>query len=396
MSNGRYSIRVLIASILAGVLYYFIGEIIYKTLKVLEIPRVILTGAYFTGFFLVLGLVLFFVVKSMHWIKDRQLNVKQWLLFLVLMIVCSMLFEFIYDLVINRKKAQEIDSYIFLLDYSGSMDINDPNGMRYDAVDKLLENKPDDFPYAIYVFENDTIRLRDMLPKSEQVDFEYPANAGGTNIYYAFKTIMRDIKSGELTIGKNCRIIFLTDGVASDIWYLNKASFIRSLDEYVEKDISISTVGLLNSDEQLMTAIAEKTDGVFISVDNIDQLEDAIRTAGTVTNKYLRDLLGYRNGDYLNWLLAIMRIVFVALLGMIIGLQKATICDRFLNTNSVVWASLVLSAIAGVFIEVGMNTFGMNENIVRAITCVLIAFTLLKDDPANLSDVGARVKDYAD
>lgn len=389
MNRGTYSGKILIGSILAGIIYALIGEIFYKALEPV-VPGVLLVAIYFVGLFLFLGFAIWGLSRFVYSRFYRPIDFKQWIRIFCLMMVGSVLFEFLYELHFPGKN-QLSDSYIFVLDNSGSMLQSDPEGIRFDAVENLLSTKDDDFKYAVYTFSDDVILARNMDSKSAGLEYDRGENYGGTAILKTLQTILTDIEEGRLVLdGGQTHMILLSDGYATDIDFFTKNRCISALKKYAKQDITISTVGLLNADEDLMSLIATKTGGAFINVEDVEHLDEAMLKAGeTGDNKW--NLLGYRNDLKADIVYALMRMVFITLLGALIGLQKAVVCEKFLDTSEVIRSSMIGSALAGVCIEIGMNMFGVHPTIVRILVCALISFTLLKCDFEGMRGRDAEV-----
>lgn len=210
----------------------------------------------------------------------------------------------------------------------------------------------------------------------------------------SLETLLDDIKKGDVDISDlNVRVIFMSDGYSTDEQNAGRDIYkeiVPVLDGFAAEEISVSTVGLLNADDQLMNQIAEKTGGVYVSVDNVDNLEDAMLKAGDLGDE--RHLLGYRNSEDLNLLYAILRILFITGLGVVIGLEKAAICEKFLDTTAVLKSSVVGSALAGICMEIGMNALKLPPTLIRVLVCVLISFTLLREDLLGQNGSGAEVR----
>lgn len=374
----KYSLKMLIGSILAGLVYALIAEPFVR-IGERVLPGMVIVPVYFLGLFLVLGLAVFLISKITYSSTQSRINMKQWVITLVLIIGLSLLFEFIYEVVRPKAKTKDFDSYIFILDDSGSMIQNDPNYLRYQAIDKLLEDKSPDFKYAVYSFSTECTMLRSMQPISAGEFNPTLYSDGLTEIKATLTQVMDDIESGAMTLGKNTRIIFLSDGYATDVDFWTKGTLVPLLDKYAEKEVSISTVGLMYADKSLMSMIADKTGGEYINVDNIDDLIQGMTQAGKM-NLAKRHLLGWRPRADFAVLLGILRVLFVGILGVVIAVEKTVLCEKFLNTNSVLYSSAISSILAGICIEIGMNAIGVQPTIMRTMTCILIAFTLLRED----------------
>ena len=300
----------LFGSIFAGLIYGIFGEVLYR-IGERFFPSILLTAIYFTGLFLFLGLAVYLIGKLIYSQSRGSVNITQWVITFILIIALSCLFEFIYDVIQPGSKRKGFDSYLFVIDESGSMADNDPNGERWQAFASLMETKPDDFSYGIYVFSDDPQQVRAMAPNSEPLDLsgEYMIG-GGTAIKATLSRIMTDIEAGELGNVKNCRIVLLSDGYATDLDAFNKYQITGELDEFSKLGYSISTIGLGEPDDELMNLIASKTGGIYVKIDNASQLEESMVEA-TALNKISRNLLGYRDNNFMNWLLGILRILFV-------------------------------------------------------------------------------------
>lgn len=378
MLKGRYSTGMFLGTVLTGVLYSLAGEVFYQK-AVERLPGAVLIAVYFSGLFVTLGVTVYLLGKASHAQASRGINKRQWLITFFLLLLLSVLFELIYEAIKEKSVEKEISGYLFVLDDSGSMETNDPDRIRYKAVDALVENKADHFQYGIYSFSDSGVMLRDFSPKSLEADYQLPEAEGGTAIRGILAEIGKEMESGRLHMDEGCRIILLSDGYATDISFFQKHDVMNTLKNFAQRRIRISTVGMKNADESLMRLIAEKTGGIYVQADDINSLEEAMSQAAE-KNNLNRNLLGYRPGVFMDFWLGLMRAVFIAVLGMVIAVEKGILCERFLDTWSVLISSAAGSVLAGLCIETGMNLLGIHPVMVRIITCILIAFTLLRKD----------------
>jgi len=394
-NKGKYSMGMLLGSIFAGLIYGIFGEVLYR-IGERFLPSILLTAVYFTGLFLFLGLAVYLIGKLIYSQSRWSINLTQWIITFILIMALSCLFEFIYDVIQPSNKLKNFDSYLFVIDESGSMDTNDPQMQRYAAFSSLIEEKPDDFSYGIYSFNDEVQVLREMAPKSVPLDGSVAVNTGGgTAIKGTLSRILSDIQNGMLGDVKNCRVVLLSDGYATDVDVVNKYMITSELDEFSKLGYSISTIGLGEADDELMGLIADKTGGVYIKIDDASQLEAGMSEA-TVVNKISRNLLGYRDNAFMNWLLGILRILFVVGLGVVIAFEKTILCERFVNTMSVLISSIVGSTLAGLCLEIGMNGIGIPPQLMRIITCILIAFVFLRHDLFLTGNRGSNAKGMDD
>lgn len=379
MSRRRFSIKMLAVSILAGFLYGCIGEVFYRNME-RDMSHILLVMLYFTGMFLLLGAAVFLIGRFGYSQVDGTVNRRQWVTALVLIMALSAGFEFLYGAVSFGGRRQAISSYLFVIDNSGSMNETDPQGLRYEAIGKLLENKDPDFCYAVYHFSDAAKMVRGMAPVSEQSPGTKVINSGGTAVLRALDTILEDLDSGKLVLDNRCRMILLSDGYATDIEEAGRYDCIRRLEQFADRGISISTVGMAGDvDTQLLMLAADKTGGTYVSVTDVSQLEQGMRRAAQ-TEKENRNLLGYRSVKENDLPYAVLRIVLIAGLGILIAVEKTVLCERFLNTNSVLVSSVTGSILAGVCLEAGMNLLGFHPCAARIACCVLLGITVLHED----------------
>lgn len=378
MSRSRFFIKMLAGSILAGFLYGLIGEFFYQNMG-RSMSHIFVTMIYFTGMYVFLGIAVYLIGRLGHYQAFGAVNRKQWVAAFAMMVLLSALFAFLYGW-IGTGHRLDVSSYLFVIDNSGSMNQTDPSGMRYEAIDRLLEDKEPEFCYGIYHFADDAEMVRNMAPVREGRT-EYEAeNGGGTAVIRALDTILSDLDTGRLVLDDRCRMILLSDGYATDVDDTSCYDCIRRLEQFAKRGISISTVGMTKDvDTQLLMLAADKTGGTYVSVQDVEQLEQGMRQAAQ-TDGENRDLLGYRSENDTGILLAVLRVCFIVALGLLTAVEKTVLCERFLNTNSVLIGSAVGSALGGLCLEIGMNTLGLHPSAMRIALCVLTGFTLLHED----------------
>ncbi len=340
------------------------------------------------GLFLFAGFAVWLLSKLVYNRTFKKVSIKQWLGTLAAMLVLTIGFEWIYEMQFQGQ-VKQYDTYLFVIDNSGSMDGSDPEGLRFKAIENVLKEKADSFSYAVYLFSDSTELVRKLGDQTESADYNRGENQGMTAIKRALQKVLEDLENGTLDLGKRKgHVILLSDGAATDIDSYGELAAV--LDGFVQKGVSISTVGLLDADEQLMSFIAEQAGGVFVSVEDIADLEAAMVQAGK--NEIVqRNLIDYREGEQKKVLYAGMRIGFLIILGGLIGLQKVVICERFLDTLSVIRSAAAGSVLAGLCMEIGMNQMGVEPFFVRGVFCGVICFTLLREDLSLKNSLGAEV-----
>ncbi len=345
-----------------------------------RVSNAAVTMVYFTGMYLFLGLAVYLIGRMGRYQAYGRVNRKQWTAAFALMALFSALFAFLYSRIGTGAERQEFSSYLFVIDHSGSMNQTDPHGMRYEAMEKLLEHKKASFCYGIYYFADTVEMARNMAPVGEKSSVRQVENGGGTAVNKALETILQDLKDGRLVLTDRCRMILLSDGYATDVDEVSRYDCIRRLEQFADRGISISTVGMTGDvDKELLMLVADKTGGTYVSVQEVEQLEAGMRQAAQA-DVINRDLLGYRSESDAGLLPAVLRVVFIICLGVLVAVEKTVLCERFLNTNSVLASSVAGSALGGICLEAGMNTFGLHPSLMRVALCVLIGFTLLRED----------------
>ena len=265
--KSRINKPVFLISAVAGGILWFFCNYLYSTYR-LKIAGFLMIPALCTFLFTVLFLIIWIssVVtgsfdKKNHLYTSIWGMLKYFSLSIVIIFFLSMLLEYLYELNPNQK-ITEPTSYIFVIDESASMSSNDPNGLRYNAISEIMNSPENTLPYMVYAFSSESRILRDMgyLTSNEE---EIPINCdGATSIRETTLRILQDYKDKKWSGGKNPKIIFLTDGFATDLdngflWFKgNVPEFNTALEEYSKLGISISTVGLGSVDKDVILSFS--------------------------------------------------------------------------------------------------------------------------------------------
>lgn len=304
----------------------------------------------------------------------------------------SMVLEFLYE-VNPHIKAIEPSSYVFVIDESGSMNSNDPTGLRYEAIREIMQAEYHGFPYMVYAFSNDTKILRDMRPSDD--DYELPVSSdGGTAIRGAILQILNDYKNGVWDGGVNPKIIFLTDGAATDLsggflWFKgNMPEFNAALEEYHDLGINISTVGLGSVDREIMVKMAETTGGVFVNIQNASDLASAMKTAAITYSD--RDLLSIRYMRHMDWFYAVLRIVFLSIIGTVIGVLIIFAYVEDHSSLLIIVSSIVCSVMGSIMFEFGLR-IGAFQSLLWSILWVLFSLTFGFIYPKAKDELGDKL-----
>ncbi|MBR6825707.1 MAG: VWA domain-containing protein [Oscillospiraceae bacterium] len=299
----------------------------------------------------------------------------------VILFGLGMLLEFLYD--VEGDTKNQPSSYVFLLDESGSMEGNDSNGERHSAVNMLMETMPSDVPFAVYMFANRAVCVREMAPITQgkfHPNADTQSQIGeGTMIKDGLQTVLNDVNNGNIPNPyKKLRVILLTDGASSDMGALIGSNSI--IKAYKRADVTISCVGLGNVDERLLNKLADKTGGVYVHIEDAAQLAQGF-TAATVSNSD-RDLLSMRSMKKLNALYMVLRIVFLVVLGAAFAFMKSMAIGSDDATKLIMLVGVIAAFIGALLLEV-LAQAGAAPWIGQIIYFLLIAITPVEEVRRN-------------
>lgn len=365
-----------------GLVFGIVSNIFFDRLIAAVWPPLAITALFFC-FLVPLLLIIYIVAESKGARTKMERFVPTVLLTAVAFLVAVFGFEALYELGL-KTTAKSVDSYVIILDDSGSMEANDPSQVRLSSVDKLLQDKTSDFKYSVYSFADSYTQIRPLLPKSQSTPLPDMESTGGTSIYSTMSGIMDDIKSGKLNATENTRFLLLSDGVATDT-SATDGSLRRLLREYASRGFVISTIGLGRGvDVRLMEMLSRSTGGAYIQADDVSQLTNAMVEASfQMTNRTLLSLRFFCKTETLH---AIIRIVFLLVIALILQSLKIEVYGKYYKPNLILGA--VCSVAAAVFAEVAIEHTGLSESFCRIVIWVLLALTMLEQ--------AIRVRECAD
>lgn len=375
--SKQFNAVMLIASVLIGAASWFLCAAVYRAL-VNVTARPVLIGLIFgilalavAGGVFVVSLVSGTFEKNLVTGGGTGSAIGILAVIVVLLMVLGALFQWLYSLRF-RSELVEPTSYIFLIDDSGSMVDNDPQELRYSAIGQVLADKDADFPYMVYGFADDVMLLRDMQPVSKGSADLTGMSSGVTAIRRALERIIYDHQTDLWDGGDTPKVILLSDGIPTDFGRFSDISDI--LREYVRSGISISTVGLDGADISLMRQIANRTGGVFVDIRDASMLAEAMTAAAS---RYSADDLvttRYNNGS-LGGLWGILRVLFLTVLGVGIGLAAAAAYGQMDSLPLIVISSIVKSLAGALLLELCTSLLGISDQVFWFVLWVLIAAT---------------------
>ena len=381
-SSGKdfiFNLPLLIITFVTGIIVFAIDYVLFEALKD-SMPYVVLIALLYFILFAAIVLVTYLTCRAQYATKHEAMfgDFSRFRRLLIIALVGSfplaMLFQFIYSLE-GSEDVKDMTSIVFVLDNSSSITTTDPDGLRYDAIEQLAASLDDDFPYMIYTFCDDGFGngieiIRDMLPASQQVDIEEPMPDGGTPIKGVLTRVLDDYKSGVWDGGDSPRIVLLTDGYPTDFSHNFQINSV--LRDYSGEDTTISVIGLLGGDDELMQQIADRTGGVFIRVDDAAQLYDAMDKASENVSTY-KQLYGYRNSAWHPILFGILRVVFLTVLGGIMAVMVAGVCYYRATFDMTAVAGVIMSFIGALMMEIGTQLVGLNPSVMWCVMWLLFA-----------------------
>lgn len=401
----KINLLLLLFSLIGGAVGFGIGEVLLYKLSG-EISSIVLIGLYFGILALCVGLgcLIAEIIKprlnGSSW-RQRYVGASWKLLVpatLVLLFGLGTLLEFVYEL--NLNGAKQVKNIVFVIDDSGSMELNDPNGDRYEATKMLIDKMDQDKEAAIVVFDDRVqllqpfIRLKNQGVKDEvytRLDEMQPMQ-GGTNFNLALSEAMSQIKDRS-TSQRGTLVILLSDGFSE----VDPSGVIR---EYQSNGVAVNTIGLgLDNPEgsALLKDIAAQTGGQYQDVSEADQLSFAFQKI--YDNIGDRTLLTERTGVTQNSsYYMILRIVFVTLLGAALGLGLGILFDNRHLAKSFSIGGATGGILAGLVLEFGLSGSEFPDGLIRLLACLILAavialFTLvvpIKENQPRISEGRSR------
>ncbi|WP_294578410.1 vWA domain-containing protein [uncultured Thomasclavelia sp.] len=389
-TNKSFDFITLLVSLIGGIAGYFISGYVYQVINDSWWSPLAIGIRLLIFFLVVFGFVLGYSLIKGNLQQSRNSigkNITFLIITAVLVFILAAFFEFIYEMDFFKKPivTSDASAYIFVIDNSSSMDNNDPDNLRYAAINDIMADKSADFLCAVYSFNEQVICQRDFAPKSLSSGNLEPLNSGQTYIKKALQEILNEYQNNRFSAAKpGLKVLFLSDGNGSDISGIDDISSI--LDEYLNNNIAISTVGLGNDDETLMQEIAYRTGGIYVSIDDASQLSTAMTSAiEQSSNPYARTLFTYRNVPSLDILYALMRIIFTVALGLLISVSMIFATGKDNDYSLLIIGSIITSVIAGILLELGINLFKLDPSLMTLIYMLLVASIFVYMISINIS-----------
>ena len=393
--------RLLFYTFFAGLIWYGIGEFIFilKRNNSSLIHNPLLNGMYFAFLSALSISACLFSEKKVHILVSSNFlynivmthSLKKILTisFLLMFLVAGFM-ELIYEIEFSNirfsLKANAIPvDYYFVLDNSASMEWNDPNDERIRILERLVNSFPDDRKIALITFGNSaTIQIQPTLSsKSIKSSFERIIN----NLVKEPSTNIADalIKASSILQNESSRkevIIFISDGEDANEFNELHGEYKRIMQPFITENIPIHTI-FLNPDNvssSFLSSISNITGGTYSTIRNPVDIEFSITDAmkieedDIVTRVYRRDLLDKRTGNKQNSVLyAIMHIVFISLIGLLIGYLIYSIFSNMNLFRPLLIGGGISGLLAGLILEFGLQFNILSAYTVRLLACVILS-----------------------
>ena len=166
-------------------------------------------------------------------------------------------------------------SLTFVIDVSGSMDMDNRLGLVKRSLELLVEQLHSSDTVSIVVYGSDARVVLDPTPgsdKGEILEAIYSLHPeGATNaeagLRLGYKMAMRAYNPDGIN-----RVILCSDGVAN-VGLTGPDAILEEIDHYVDEGVTLTSIGfgMDNYNDTLMEQLADKGDGFYAYVDDVDE-----------------------------------------------------------------------------------------------------------------------------
>lgn len=164
---------------------------------------------------------------------------------------------------------------VFVIDVSGSMDMENRLGLVKESLALLLDGLREDDRVGIVVYSDNSRAVLDPTPASDRRVIDAAINSlrpeGSTNVQ-AGLDIGYQMAADNMREGENTRVVVLSDGVANT-GATAAEDILETVAENAEQGITMSTIGfgMGNFNDALMEQLANDGDGNYYYVDEIGE-----------------------------------------------------------------------------------------------------------------------------
>ena len=409
LRNMRIYIPMLVATGVASVIAFIICHLIDRIAG--NHSHFLLTGGFFAIFFILLGTAVFFCEYICESLPETSLRShfrnpitrRSTAIFVVCVLLGSFLaggiLQVLYELEPARK-ATNVEAYAFILDNSGSMDDNDPDNKRFEALTQICATLPIDKPVAVYIFGTDTRCMRPYATQEQQpivLNESWYEDLGGTSLGHAIDVCCQDTEQARTDgiFSGAVRIIDLTDGDSPDLgWFFGK-SIDAYVNEAIDSGCEIFSIGFGSPNRSTLQDLSWGTGGEYYDAGDAYNIAATMQTAVKAKSRG-RMLMGVRAGRKASSFgYGLLRFLFVGILGFGVSCCAAMMIDNKKITQILVVQTGVKSIVAALLLELLIqHSFG--SGFVQLITCLLIGTLVLETGTTKSEHSRCRYRDYSD
>jgi len=361
MGERKISGLMVLFSALGGVVGFVIGELLLSQLEG-NISPILLIALYYGQFALVVGFFIFLaelISPDLNGIGWRTRYTGQGWLWLVpatfvMLFAAGALFQFVYGLDLNKQGRAR--NMIMVMDVSGSMNETDPKRESIQAAKELIQRMDKDMKVAVITFNENTNILQPLVPLNNQAAKDSVIAAldnfgdfdGQTDIGLALNQAVEQIGL-ETDASRKSVVILVSDGYS-------EVNLSTTLAPFLKDQIAIHSIGM-NSPQgsALLEEISNRTHGSFYEVEKAQRLSEVYDQI--YKEQQQRHLVGERPGEeQASVAYAALRILFIALIGSLLGLSLGIIFDNRHLALSFGIGGLIAGLLAGLILEFGLRS----------------------------------------
>ncbi|MCL6459436.1 MAG: VWA domain-containing protein [Gorillibacterium sp.] len=271
----------------------------------------------------------------------------------IMLLAAGALFQTVYGMGLGgRKPAEDI---VLVIDKSSSMNETDPGRESVRAAEELINRMDAGKRAAVVLFNEQPELLQPLTNLTTQAEKDqvntrldgYTPN-GQTDIARALTLALTQLDS--VSSGRKGMVILISDGYS-------EVQVEQAVQPFRQKGIAIHTVGMNATSKDathLLKQLADETQGSYHRIDNATEI------SGVFTKIYELNrgwhLMGERSGtDEGSYYYLTLRILFLALLGALMGLSLGIIFDNRHLAKSFTIGGAVAGMLAGALLEAWMR-----------------------------------------
>ena len=303
----------------------------------------------------------------------------------VVFLAAGAILQFIYGLVKTEQVTMDATEFIIMIDNSGSTATTDPQEERFSSVVEFVENMNQDQSIMITIFSSKaklvypmTQKNQDMAQDVEEILSQYEAD-GGTNIQGALEVSLENYKVSD----EKAVALLFSDGES-------KVNMDRIAQAYIDIKVPIFTISFAGTNlagQRLLVEMAERTGGAYLEIGEGLSFQDSYQKVQNYAAK--RILLDRRGNQELGkvWY-TLLRIIFLAILVVLLGLVLAVLLDSEEILQKNLLPRIGLGLAAGCIVEFGFKAY-LYGAFLRGILCILMSLVFANYIIPNYSMVSS-------